>query len=271
MEPGAGHIAVWVGQEEKIIYGLTKHTSSMDVVQALLEEQQSSKGKRHVPMGISKEYFIMEKWRGFQCTLPPTTKMLKLWKAWGAEQVNISFHLVKSEFIQPCLLWNTAEHLKHTNYHSTASAIKSLPLHKQKSIVRKAFRKLAEMEKGTDSQEKTRIKKLIQLIASQDLTIKKQINKMQELDEQIEECITYLHQDKEGKDKHSDHYSHLNEVEFKQQGCKFLENTEISVKNYLLQMKHMLLICILRHYLMKLKKNPTLCPHVKTCFLIRKT
>lgn len=228
MEPGAGHISVWVGQEEKIIYGLTKHTSSMDVVQALLEEQQSAMGKRHVPLSNSKEYSIMEKWRGFQCTLPPTTKMLKLCKAWGAEQVNVSFYLVKSELMQLCLLWNNAEYLKHTNYphYSAASAIKSLPLHKQKSIVRKAFRKLAEMKKGTDSQEKNSIKKLMQLIASQDLTIKKQIKRMQELDEQIEECITYLHQDKEGKSEHTDHCSHLNEVEFKQQRCKFLKDTD---------------------------------------------
>ncbi|XP_072254823.1 ras association domain-containing protein 9 [Pyxicephalus adspersus] len=228
MEPGSEHIVVWVGQEEKLIYGLTRDTSSADVVQALLEEQQQTiKGKSQ--LGNPKEYYITEKWRGFQCTLPPNTKMLKLWKSWGAEKVNVNFFLVKSELLQPCGIWNNAEYHKHTIYphRSTASVIKSFPLNKQKSIVRKTFRKLSKMKKGMDLDQETKsINKLVQVIASQDLTIKKQINRMQELDEQFEEYKTYLQLDKEAIDEHSAHYSHLKDDMLKQQSCMSLLETE---------------------------------------------
>ncbi|XP_018418702.1 PREDICTED: ras association domain-containing protein 9 [Nanorana parkeri] len=226
MEPRAGYIVVWVGQEEKIVCGLTKHTISADVVQAVLEEQQTVMGNKHVQLGNPKQYYITGKWRGFQCTLPPTTKMLKLWKAWGAEQVNVSFFLEKSELKQPCLMWNTAEYHTHTNcpHQSTASVIKSFPLHKQKNIVRRAFRKLEEIKKGMDLQEKHSIKKFAPVITSQNLTIKKQIHRILELDEQIEKYMPYLHLDKEDEDEHSAHcrQCHLKEGTFKQQRCKFL-------------------------------------------------
>ncbi|KAM5172725.1 ras association domain-containing protein 9 isoform 1-T2 [Mantella aurantiaca] len=228
MEPGAGQIVVWVGPEEKCIYGLTKHTTSADVVQALLEERRTVIGKRHVQLDNSKEYCITVKSKGLQCTLSPTTKMLKLWKAWSAEHVNISFFLVKSELMQTSLVWNTVRYHRRTNYpyHSTASLIKSFPLHKQKNIVKKAFRKLAEKKKDMDLQERNSIKNLVRVIASQELTIKKQINRIQAIDEQIEEYKAYLHLDKEDADEYSAHCSHLKDDEFKQQGCKFLLDTE---------------------------------------------
>uniref|UniRef100_A0A8C0GBU8 Ras-associating domain-containing protein n=1 Tax=Chelonoidis abingdonii TaxID=106734 RepID=A0A8C0GBU8_CHEAB len=90
-------IVVWICQEEKIVCGLTKHTTCADVIHALLEDHQP------------RDYCIIEKWRGSERVLPPLTKMLRLWKAWGEEQPNLHFVLVKSDAFLSFPLWRTAE------------------------------------------------------------------------------------------------------------------------------------------------------------------
>uniref|UniRef100_A0A4W6EEP8 Ras-associating domain-containing protein n=1 Tax=Lates calcarifer TaxID=8187 RepID=A0A4W6EEP8_LATCA len=68
-----GKLSVWVCREEKLVSGLTKRTTCADVVK-----------------GTSK-------WRGFERILPNKTKILRLWSAWGDEQENVRFVLVKNE------------------------------------------------------------------------------------------------------------------------------------------------------------------------------
>ncbi|KAM9313208.1 ras association domain-containing protein 9 [Gastrophryne carolinensis] len=196
MDTQGEKITVWVGPEEKIVCGLTKYTTSADVVQALLEEQQNVMCNSRKLLGELTEYCIVKEWKGFQCILPPSMKILQIWKKWGQEQVYLNFFLVKKALIQPCLIWTTNKYLNH---HSPASAVTSFPLHKQKRIVRKVFRKLAKMKKGIENQEKQNVEKLLQIIASQDCTIIQQTNRIQELDTLIEEYERSLQLDKEDK------------------------------------------------------------------------
>uniref|UniRef100_A0A8B9FBR0 Ras-associating domain-containing protein n=1 Tax=Amazona collaria TaxID=241587 RepID=A0A8B9FBR0_9PSIT len=88
-------IVVWVCQEEKIVCGLTKRTTCAEVIQVLF--------------GKPSDYCIVEKWRGSERVLPPLTKILRLWKAWGEEQSNLHFVLVKSDAFLSFPLWKTAE------------------------------------------------------------------------------------------------------------------------------------------------------------------
>uniref|UniRef100_A0A8B9R8W9 Ras association domain family member 10 n=1 Tax=Astyanax mexicanus TaxID=7994 RepID=A0A8B9R8W9_ASTMX len=89
MEPEESKISVWVCREEKLVSGLSKRTTCADVIKVLLEEQSSG--------ACPRSYCIVEKWRGSERVLPHKTKILRLWSAWGDEQENVRFVLVRSE------------------------------------------------------------------------------------------------------------------------------------------------------------------------------
>ncbi|XP_034983880.1 ras association domain-containing protein 9 isoform X1 [Zootoca vivipara] len=193
-------IVVWVCQEEKIVSGLTKRTTCTQVIEALLEEHQATFAEKRFLFGQPKDYCIIEKWRGSERVLPPLTKMLRLWKAWGEEQPNLHFVLVKADAFPPFPLWRTAEAKLVPNLEkpwdlSPANYMKMLPMDKQKRIVRKTFRKLAKLKQEGVLQERDNIETLIHLILSQDHTIHQQINRMKELDLEIEQCEAKFHLD----------------------------------------------------------------------------
>ncbi|KAJ6651432.1 hypothetical protein lerEdw1_021005 [Lerista edwardsae] len=201
MGSGEQEIVVWVCQEEKIVSGLTKRTTCTQVIEALLEEHQATFAEKRFLFGQPKDYCIIEKWRGSERVLPPLTKMLRLWKAWGEEQPNLHFVLVKADAFLHLPLWRTAEAKLVPNLErqwdlSPANYMKMLPVDKQKRILRKTFRKLAKLKQEGVLQERDNIETLIHLILSQDHTIHQQINRMKELDLEIEKCEAQCHLDR---------------------------------------------------------------------------
>ncbi|XP_070611879.1 ras association domain-containing protein 9 [Erythrolamprus reginae] len=197
-------ITVWVCQEEKIVSGLTKHTTCMEVVEALLEEHQTTLAEKRFLFGECKDYCIIEKWRGSERVLPPLTKMIRLWKAWGEEQPNLHFVLVKADAFLPLPLWRTSEAkiVPNLEMHldlSPANYMKMLSMDKQKRILRKTFKKLAKLKQEGVLQERDNMETLIHLILSQDHTIHQQINRMKELDMEIEECEAKFQLESDGE------------------------------------------------------------------------
>lgn len=205
MDSEEKEIVVWVCQEEKIVCGLTKRTTSTEVIQALLEEHEATFGEKRFLLGKASDYCIVEKWRGSERALPPLTRILKLWKAWGEEQANMQFVLVKADAFLPVPLWRTAETKPVANSEkpwelSPANYMKTLPPDKQKRIVRKTFRKLAKIKQDTVSQDRDSMETLVHLIISQDHTIHQQVQRMKELDMEIEKCEAKIHLDRVGHD-----------------------------------------------------------------------
>ncbi|XP_005374470.1 PREDICTED: ras association domain-containing protein 9 [Chinchilla lanigera] len=201
MEAEEKEIVVWVCQEEKIVCGLTKRTTSADVIQALLEEHEATFGEKRFLLGKPNDYCIIEKWRGSERVLPPLTRILKLWKSWGDEQPNMQFVLVKADAFFPVPLWRTAETKLVENTEklrelSPANYMKTLPPDKQKRIVRKTFRKLAKIKQDTVSYDRDNMETLVHLIISQDHTIHQQVQRMKELDLEIEKCEAKFHLDR---------------------------------------------------------------------------
>lgn len=201
MDSEEKEIVVWVCQEEKIVCGLTKRTTSADVIKALLEEHETTFGEKRFLLGKPSDYCIIEKWRGSERALPPLTRILKLWKAWGDEQPNMQFVLVKADAFLPVPLWRTAEAKLVQNTEklwelSPANYMKTLPPDKQKRIVRKTFRKLAKIKQDTASQDRDSMETLVHLIISQDHTIHQQVKRMKELDLEIEKCEAKFHLDR---------------------------------------------------------------------------
>lgn len=114
-------IAVRVGQEIKEISGLTKSTKCSDVVLALLREKvasdmsESSAGPNENMNNSNQEvsetavksikelapsYAIVENWRGCEKPIPPRTRILNVWQAWGKEQKHVELSLKKSKNIR---------------------------------------------------------------------------------------------------------------------------------------------------------------------------
>lgn len=201
MDSEEKEIVVWVCQEEKVVCGLTKRTTSADVIQALLEEHEATFGEKRFLLGKPSDYCIIEKWRGSERALPPLTRILKLWKAWGEEQPNMQFVLVKADAFLPVPLWRTAEAKLVQNTEklwelSPANYMKTLPPDKQKRIVKKTFRKLAKIKKDHVSHDRDSMETLVHLIISQDHTIHQQVKRMKELDLEIEKCEAKFHLDR---------------------------------------------------------------------------
>uniref|UniRef100_A0A665TBB1 Ras association domain family member 10 n=1 Tax=Echeneis naucrates TaxID=173247 RepID=A0A665TBB1_ECHNA len=205
MEPEEGKISVWVCREEKLVSGLTKRTTCADVVKVLLEDQNLRQGSSAAMLsGSPQSYCVVEKWRGFERILPNKTKILRLWSAWGDEQENVRFVLVKNEASLPNNGPRSAEARVGTakTCWTAAAAAANLSQEKQRRIVRKAFRKLDKMNKKkeqTVSKDKSsveRMETLVHLVISQDHTIRQQIQRIKELDREIERCEAKVHFDR---------------------------------------------------------------------------
>ncbi|KAM4573623.1 ras association domain-containing protein 10 [Odontesthes bonariensis] len=220
MEPEEGKLSVWVCREEKLVSGLTKRTTCADVVKVLLEDQNLQQGVSAAMLsGSPQSYCVVEKWRGFERILPNKTKILRLWSAWGDEQENVRFVLVKNEASLPNNGPRSAEArvvqsresggpgglLKGTarTCWTAAAAAANLSQEKQRRIVRKAFRKLDKINKKKEqtpvSKDKSSVEKmetLVHLVISQDHTIRQQIQRIKELDREIERYEAKVHFDR---------------------------------------------------------------------------
>uniref|UniRef100_A0A8D0ATX8 Ras association domain family member 10 n=1 Tax=Sander lucioperca TaxID=283035 RepID=A0A8D0ATX8_SANLU len=202
MEPEEGKISVWVCREEKLVSRLTKRTTCADVVTVLLEDQNLQQGtSADMLSGSPQSYCVVEKWRGFERILPNKTKILRLWSAWGDEQENVRFVLVKNEAL---LLNNGPRSAEARVVQSRESGGPSGVLigTKQRRIVRKAFRKLDKINKNKGqavSKDKSSVEKmetLVHLVISQDHTIRQQIQRIKELDREIERYEAKVHFDR---------------------------------------------------------------------------
>ncbi|XP_056244130.1 ras association domain-containing protein 9 [Seriola aureovittata] len=191
-EPVIGkEIQVTVCNEEKVVCGVTKHTTCADMIQALLEDHKSVPESKRLLHGEPKDFCLVERWKGFERALPPLTRILRLWYAWGDQRPFIQFILFKtSDFVpQPAKKAVKSKGAKQKRWeHGRAHYPQSLPVEKQKRMVKKAFRKLEKLHNDSKSSPGAEeIERMVQLILNQDHTIREQIQHMRELDLDIEQ------------------------------------------------------------------------------------
>uniref|UniRef100_A0A8D3B1A0 Ras association domain family member 10 n=1 Tax=Scophthalmus maximus TaxID=52904 RepID=A0A8D3B1A0_SCOMX len=217
MEPEEGKVSVWVCREEKLVSGLTKRTTCADVVKVLLEDQNLRQGASAAMLcGSPQSYCVVEKWRGFERILPNKTKVLRLWSAWGDEQGNVRFVLLKNDASLPNNGPRSAEArvvqsrasggpggaLKGPARSCWPPAAANLSQERQRRVVRKAFRKLDKMNKKRepavcrDKGSAEKMETLVHLVISQDHTIRQQVQRVKELDREIERYEAKVHHDR---------------------------------------------------------------------------
>ncbi|XP_072906014.1 ras association domain-containing protein 10 [Hemitrygon akajei] len=198
-------ISVWVCQEEKLISGLSRRTTCADVIAALLEEAALSE----LLSGAPDTYCLVEKWRGFERTLPNQTKILRLWRAWGEERDRVTFVLEKTRAALGRAGFRSAQARVVTSRDSpckvrgAAGAGLAMSRDKQRRVVRKAFRKLAKMNRskrreGGPKEERCgeRMETMVHRVLSQDHTIRQQLERLRELDRDIDLCEARIHLDR---------------------------------------------------------------------------
>ncbi|XP_065129639.2 ras association domain-containing protein 10 [Paramisgurnus dabryanus] len=207
MEPEESKISVWVCREEKLVSGVSRRTTCADVVRVLLDDHNLQKGAS-APMltGTPQSYCIVEKWRGYERILPNKTKIMRLWSAWGGEQENVRFVLVKNDASLPNTGPRSAEARvvlsKESPQNSATKPTMGISQEKQRRVVRKAFRKLDKINKKKeevlirDNPSVEKMETLVHLIISQDHTIRQQIQRIKELDGEIERCESKVHFDR---------------------------------------------------------------------------
>ncbi|KAK9952235.1 hypothetical protein ABG768_018088 [Culter alburnus] len=201
MEQEESKISVWVCREEKLVSGLSRRTTCADVVKVLLEDQNLQQ-KGSMLSGTPQSYCIVEKWRGFERILPNKTKILRLWGAWGDEQENVRFVLVRSDASLPNNGPRSAEARVVLSKESPSTARTTMPFsqEKQRRIVRKAFRKLDKInrkkEEASKDKSAEKMETLVHLIISQDHTIRQQVQRIKELDSEIERYESKVHFDR---------------------------------------------------------------------------
>ncbi|XP_061629940.1 ras association domain-containing protein 9 [Phyllopteryx taeniolatus] len=183
-EPITGkEIQVTVCNEEKVVCGVTKHTTCADMIQALLEDHRSVPESKRLLHGEPKDFYLVERYKGFERVLPPLSRILRLWYAWGDQRPFIQFVLVKSSDVVPQRAVKATKNW--TRYTRNPQA---LPVEKQKRVVRKAFRKLEKLHKDSTTPAGTEeIDRMVQLILNQDQTIQEQIQRMGDLEAEIQQ------------------------------------------------------------------------------------
>ncbi|KAI5105493.1 ras association domain-containing protein 10 [Silurus meridionalis] len=208
MEVEECKISVWVCREEKLVSGVTRRTSCADLVRVLMEDP-SCLGLS----GSAQSYCIVEKWRGFERVLPNRTKILRLWSAWGREQCNVRFVLVRSDASLPGSGPRSAEARVVPSKESrravtcepatvaapaVVTAQEEISQEKRRRVVRKAFRKLDKIKKKENVEETCaeKMETLVHLVLSQDHTIRQQTQRIRELDGEIERHETRVHTDR---------------------------------------------------------------------------
>lgn len=201
-EPVVGkEIQVTVCKEEKVVCGVTKHTTCADMIQALLEDHKSVPESKRLLHGEPKDFCLVERWKGFERALPPLTRILRLWYAWGDQRPFIQFTLVKtSDFVpQPTKKPGKAKGARPKRWeHGRGQYPQSLPVEKQKRMVKKAFRKLEKLHKESKSLPGSdEIDRMVQLILNQDHAIREQIQRMRDLDLEIERFEMQLQREAE--------------------------------------------------------------------------
>ncbi|NWU36397.1 RASFA protein, partial [Hylia prasina] len=148
--------------------------------------------------GPPHSYCIVEKWRGFERILPNKTKILRLWVAWGDEQENVRFVLVRSEASLPNAGPRSAEARvvlsKERPGRGLGAARASLALTQERQ--RRVINKKRQQPLAREASSAERMETLVHLVLSQDHTIRQQIQRLRELDREIDRYEAKIHLDR---------------------------------------------------------------------------
>ncbi|TWW76053.1 Ras association domain-containing protein 9 PAM COOH-terminal interactor protein 1 [Takifugu flavidus] len=204
-DPVAGkEIQVTVCSEEKVVCGVTKHTTCADMIQALLEDHRSVPESQRLLHGEPKDFCLLERWRGFERALPPLTRILRLWYAWGDQRPSVHFVLVRnSDFVpHPAKRGGKPRSVRPKRWDHSRGQPPPQPAERQRRLVKKAFRKLEKLHKESRNPPGAEeVQRMVQLVLNQDRTIREQIQRMRQLDLEIQRTAVQEQEEQEEQEE----------------------------------------------------------------------
>ncbi len=218
MSDEALELPIHIGGCQKWVTGLGRRTTCDDIIYALIRHEANPDEYVDVT-----NFAIFESWRGVERPLKGRTKILKVWKAWGAERHHVQFFVRK--FSNPldgsidvpvksrrsrkshshCSKHRDRGHQSHNN-HNHQPQSKSNPTTRDSSRVRGRREVRGQVENTKDptvvhqepqtDNDKVKAKEfqdLVQLIIHQEKRIQEQLSRVHEMDVQIENYEAKVH------------------------------------------------------------------------------
>ena len=145
-------IPVWVKGTQKWVTGLTKRTTCDDVIYALLYQD-----------GVqdrTSEYAIFEKWREVERPLQGRTKIVKIWRTWGAEQSNVHLSMRRIDELEYSGDFSLTRRKKRSRHRTRERDRHSRDHHRHHSYCHNTSERLRSMEN------------LVKLVISQERKLK---------------------------------------------------------------------------------------------------
>lgn len=170
-------IPIWVDRDKKWLTGLTKRTTCDDIIYALLSTERKEE------LDYAHTYAIYERWRDVERPLQGRTKILRVWKAWGAEQKNVRLQLQKFEDLHYSVEWVKPKrrHLRRSRSRSSSSR------GSQCKCPHCAVKERGNLHKPRS------LESLVETVTSQEEQIQSLYERIQDTDRLIESYETRVH------------------------------------------------------------------------------
>lgn len=176
-------IPILVKGTQKWVTGLTKRTTCDDVIYALLYQDGL-----HENVNTSA-YAIFEKWREVERPLQGRTKIVKIWRAWGAEQGNVHLSMRRIDELEYSGEFSLTRRRKRSR-HRTRERERDREREKE----RKSCDHRHHQGYCQNASERLRsMETLVKLVISQERKLKDMIEHADDTDKLIDKYETRLH------------------------------------------------------------------------------
>ena len=217
-------IPFWIHDRPKWVSGISRNTTCQDILFALVKAERKTKTKDEAAgdsesKDISRQLALVEQWRGVERPLANTSRILKLWQAWGEERKEVKFVVKRistsrtSEASSAAVAASaasatsaatgtTSRSRKPRRRTSRASSIASQGQSASNCLMPDAGYKkmdtihpnaLKKKSGGSTKLKNHEIERLMRIILAQGETIHSQLKKLQEREGQIESIEERVH------------------------------------------------------------------------------
>ena len=202
-------LPVWIGGCQKWVTGLTRRTTCDDIIYALLAHDQNP----HDPLDVGS-CAIYERWRDVERPLRGRTKILKVWRAWGADRHSVKFSVRKvTDVLDRSCEMSRAKKTRRPQ-HTKERERRNRDSHRERQGWRERSRTATQQDFYVRSEYKHLLSNghlhapgmakqegykaqafhdLVQRIISQEKCIQEQITRLRETDVQIDNYETKMH------------------------------------------------------------------------------
>ena len=200
----AEEIPFWFHDRPKWVSGITRHTTCQDIIHSLVKTHlakgysNNSKTTAQLPdlRSTCQQLVLVEQWRGVERPLSNSSRILKLWQAWGEEQGQVKFIVKRivnsnSDVTARSNLAINGNSASHISSHRKTRRRNSKLTSSRSSLADTVHPSALIKQHSTSTSD---IERLMRIILTQGETIHSQLKKLQEREGQIESIEEEVHE-----------------------------------------------------------------------------